>query len=75
MNRARTVRWIAKARDGALRGKVTGTLSDGVVFTSLFGVLTMCAMVDDACARAGIKRELFSAVMTLTLYVNRVIGL
>jgi len=61
MNRARTVRWVAKARDGALRGEVTGTLSDGVVFTSLFGVLTMCAMVDDACTRAGIKREMFSA--------------
>ena len=61
MGRARTVRWVARAKDGTLKGKITGTLSDGVVFTSLVGVLTMCAMVEDACTRAGIKREIFSA--------------
>lgn len=61
LNRQRVVKFVASAADGVISGKVTGTLSDGVMNTSLYGVTIMCAMVHDACARAGIGREIFSA--------------
>jgi hypothetical protein len=61
LNHQRVIRFLARSRDGTITGKIVGTLSDGVMNTSLYGVTLMCAMIDTACKISGKRAELFSA--------------
>jgi hypothetical protein len=61
LNYQKKIQFVAASKDGLISGIVNGTLSDGVMNTSLYGVLLMCAMIWTACKRAGVKAELFSA--------------